>query len=163
MSRRVAAFAVLVVVAAVVAIPVLSASGDVAQTISFKEVDKGSTFHYVDNAPMNPHNKKPVLSPGDVFVFTSPIADGKSGQLRAKCTTERKAPASDTGFSKSEPICSGAFVLSDGTMFVSVAEGGAKVTHGAITGGTGAYANARGTLTSTQTKSGSDDVVTLVP
>lgn len=162
MSRRVAVLAVLVVVAVVVALPVLSASGQVAQTISFKEVNKGATFHYVDNPPANPKNKRPVLSPGDEFVFTSPITGGKSGELRAKCTAEKKAPANDTGFSAADPLCTGAFVLRDGTLFASVAEGGAKVTHGAITGGTGAYANARGTFTSTHTKSGSDDVVTLV-
>lgn len=162
MSRRVYALAVLVVVAAVVAIPVLSASGDVVQTISFKELNKGSTFHYIDNPPMNKKNAKPVLSPGDTFVFTNPIGDGKSGELRATCTTEHKAPANDTGFGKAHALCSGAFVLSDGTLFASVTDAGGKVTHGAITGGTGAYANARGTLTSTQSKSGSDDVVTLV-
>jgi hypothetical protein len=162
MFSRASALVVLVVVGAAVAIPALSASGEVVQTISFKEVDKGSTFQYVDNKPFNPHNKKPVFSPGDEFLFTSPVADGKKGELRAKCTVEHKAPGNDAGFNKSHPLCSGAFVLSDGTLFVSVAEGSNKVTHGAITGGTGAYANARGTLTSTSTKSGSDDLITLV-
>jgi hypothetical protein len=162
MFSRASALAVLAVTGAAVAIPALSANGEVVQTLSFKEVNKGSTFQYVDNSPMNPHNKKPVLSPGDEFVFTSPIRDGKTGELRAKCTVEHKAPANDSGFNKSHPLCSGAFVLNDGTLFVSVAEGDNKVTHGAIEGGTGAYANARGTFTSTNTKSGSDDVVTLV-
>ena len=164
MFSRASALAVLVVAGAAVAIPTLSASGEVVQTLSFKEVNKGATFQYVDNRPVNPHNKKPVFSPGDEFVFTSPVTDakGKDGELRAKCTVERKAPGNDSGFNKSHPLCSGAFVLRDGTLFVSVAEGSNKVTHGAISGGTGAYANARGTFTSTQTKSGSDDVVTLV-
>jgi hypothetical protein len=159
---RASVLAVLVVTGAAVAIPALSANGEVVQTLSFKELDKGSTFHYVDNPPVNKKRAKPVFSPGDSFLFTSPISAGKTGELRAQCTVQRKAPGSDAGFGKTHPICSGAFVLNDGTLFVSVAEGGAKVTHGAITGGTGAYANARGTLTSTSTKSGSDDVITLV-
>jgi hypothetical protein len=164
MFSRASALAVLVVAGAAVAIPALSASGQVAQTISFKEVDKGSTFSYVDNPPANKHNKKPVFSAGDEFVFTSPITDdkGKAGELRAKCTAEHKAPGNDAGFNQSHPLCSGAFVLRDGTLFVSVAAGDNKVTHGAVDGGTGAYANARGTFTSTQTKTGSDDIVTLV-
>jgi hypothetical protein len=164
MFSRSSALAVLVVAGAAVAIPALSASGEVVQTLSFKEVDKGSTFQYVDNSPVNPHNKKPVFSAGDEFVFTSPVTDakGKDGELRAKCTVEHKAPGNDAGFNKSHPLCTGAFVLRDGTLFVSVASGDSKVTHGAVDGGTGAYANARGTFTSTQTKAGSDDVVTLV-
>jgi hypothetical protein len=163
MFSRASALAVLVVaVGAAVTINALSASGDVVQTISFKEVDKGSTFSYVDNPPRNPAHKKPTFSAGDEFVFTSPIKGGKTGELRAKCTAEHKAPGTDAGFNKSHPLCTGAFVLNDGTIFVAVAMGQNKVTHGAVQGGTGAYANARGTFTSTSTKSGSDDVVTLV-
>jgi hypothetical protein len=152
-----------VIAAAAVAIPALNASGDPVQTISFKEVNKGSTFNYVDSPPVNKSHKRPVFSPGDVFVFADPIVDdkGKDGQLRATCTVTKKSPASDAGFNKAQPICEGALVLRDGTMFVNVAEGGNNVT-GAITGGTGAYANARGTFKSTSTKTGSDDVVTLV-
>jgi hypothetical protein len=162
-SSRASALALVVVVAAAaVAIPALSASGEVVQTISFKEVDKGSTFHYVDNSPVNKSHKRPTFSAGDEFVFTSPISGGKTGELRAKCTAEHKAPGNDAGFNASHPLCTGAFVLNDGVLFVSVATGQTKVTHGAVEGGTGAYANARGTFTSTSTKTGSDDVVTLV-
>ena len=164
MSPRTTALAVAALAAALIAIPVLSASGDVVQTLTFKEVNKGSAFKYLDNPPVNPKRKRPVFSPGDEFVFTSPIVDekGKDGELRAKCTVTRKAKGTDAGFNNSHPLCSGALVLRDGTLFASVVDAGAKVTRGAIAGGTGAYANARGTFTSTQTKSGSDDVVTLV-
>ena len=55
-----------------------------------------------------------------------------------------------------------ALVLRDGTIFLNVAEGGNNVS-GAVAGGTGAYANARGTFQTTNTKSGSNDVVTLEP
>jgi hypothetical protein len=164
MFTRTSALGAVLVTAAIVAVPVLSASGDPVQTISFKEVNKGSTFKYVDNPPVNKTHKRPVFSPGDEFLFTDPIVDdkGKDGELRAKCTIERKAPASDAGFNNAHPLCEGALVLRDGTMFVDVAEGSNNV-HGAISGGTGAYANARGTFQSTNTKTGSNDVVTLVP
>src|SRR5204862_7281741 len=75
MFSRASALAVLIVAGAAVAIPALSASGEVVQTISFKEVNKGSTFNYVDNRPVNKPHKRPTFSPGDEFVFTSPIND----------------------------------------------------------------------------------------
>src|SRR5436190_19387858 len=139
MFSRSSVLAAGVVAVAAIAIPVISASGDTAQTISFKEVDKGSTFNYIDNRPVNKPHKAPVFSPGDEFVFTSPIVDekGKDGELRAKCTVTRKAKGTDAGFNNSHPLCSGALVLRDGTMFVQVAEGSNNVT-GAISGGTGA-------------------------
>lgn len=159
-----AALAAGVVAVAAVAVPVLSASGDPVQTVSFKEINKGATFNYVDMAPMNNPRKRPVLSPGDEFVFTSPIVDdkGRDGELRAKCTAAKRAPANDTGFGKSHPLCIGAFVLRDGTIFVQTVDTG-NTTRGAVSGGTGAYANARGTFQSTTTKTGNDDTVTLVP
>jgi hypothetical protein len=161
-SKASALVVVVVIAVAAVGIPALSASGEVVQTLSFKEVNKGSTFHYVDNAPVNKKHARPSFSAGDDFVFTSPIAGDKTGELRAKCTAEHKAPGTDAGFNASHPLCTGAFVLNDGVLFVAVATGQTKVTHGAVEGGTGAYANARGTFTSTTTKTGSDDVVTLV-
>ena len=161
MPTRVFALGVAAVAAAAVAIPVMSASGDPVQTISFKEVNKGSTFNYIDNPPKNKPHARPVFSPGDQFLFVDPITGGKTGELRATCLIEHKAPASDAGFGKAKPLCTGAFVLNDGTIFVQTVEGGKNV-HGAVTGGTGAYTGARGTFSSTTTKTGNDDVVTLV-
>jgi hypothetical protein len=42
-------------------------------------------------------------------------------------------------------------------------DAGAKTTNGAVVGGIGAYAGARGTFTSTNTRTGSNDVVNLLP
>ena len=165
MSFRVYLPAAAAAAAVAIAIPVAASSQGGPQTINLTEHNKGSTFNYIDNPPRNPHKKRPVFSPGDEFVFTNPVTDSagaRDGELRAKCTTLRKAPASDKGFNQSHPVCAGALVLRDGTIFLNVAEGGNNVS-GAVAGGTGAYANARGTFQTTNTKSGSNDVVTLEP
>ena len=164
MSSRIIALAAAAVTAAAVATPVLAQSSGGAQTITFRELDKGSRFAYVDNAPRNKSHRRPVFSIGDQFVIANPLADasGKLGELRATCTVTKKAPASNAGFGNSHPFCTGAFVLKAGTLFVETVDSGAKTTTGAVVGGTGAYAGARGTFTSTNTKTGSNDVVTLL-
>ena len=53
--------------------------------------------------------------------------------------------------------------MTKGTIFVETVNSAAKQTTGAVTGGTGAYVGARGTFTSTTTKTGSNDVVNLLP
>jgi hypothetical protein len=165
MSRR--NLAVLVATAAVtaaaVAAPVLAQSSG-GQTITFHELDKGSRFDYIDNPPRNPHNRRPVFSVGDQFALANPVADdsGRIGELRALCTFTKRAPARDN-VNPGHPFCTGAFVLKSGTLFVETTDAGGKTTRGAVVGGTGAYAGARGTFASTSTKTGSNDVVNLLP
>jgi hypothetical protein len=54
-------------------------------------------------------------------------------------------------------------LTSKGTLFVETVDSAAKGTEGAVVGGTGAYVGARGTFSSTTTKTGSNDVVNLEP
>jgi hypothetical protein len=153
------------IAAAAVAVPVVAQPGGAGRTITFRELDKGSRFVYIDNPPRNKPHRRPVLSVGDQSVVAIPLADagGRIGGLRAICVITKNAPASDVGFVKGHPYCTGAFVLTSGTLFVQATDVGGKVTRGAIVGGTGAYAGARGTFTSTSTKTGANDVVTLLP
>ena len=58
--------------------------------------------------------------------------------------------------------CTGVLVLRDGTLtVVTNTSPGIPTTTGAITGGTGAYANASGVLVSKQAEGGSLDTITL--
>jgi hypothetical protein len=150
--------------AGLLASPALAQTGGAAKTITFREVDKGSRFQFIDHPPLNKPNRRPTYSVGDEIVFSTPLADasGRAGELRARCTMTHPAPASDR-LNLGHPLCVGAFVLRKGALFVDVVDAGTRATHGAITGGTGAYVGARGTLTSTNTRSGSNDVVTLLP
>jgi hypothetical protein len=130
-------------------------------TLTFKEPEKGSTFAFVDNAPkaQRKHGFPTKFSPGDEFVFTNPMEmEGKQvGRLRVVCiatSTARKPEAA--GF-----ICHGIAKLSNGTLvFVAMLSEGK--TEGAIVGGSGAYAGARGSFVSHEGKGSSTTVVTLI-
>ena len=127
-------------------------------TLTFKEVDKGATFHFIDNPPKakNPRNPRP--SAGDEFVVTTPLADsaGKHiGRLQAKCTVTRASAS----------ICFGVFSFTNGsTLDAMVAQSNvnATTTTGGIIGGTGAYTGARGTFVSKSTKTGGNDTIKLL-
>ena len=100
-------------------------------------------------------------SQGDVLAFTYPPADesgDKVGKLSLSCTTTTGA----RNFLKSTVTCVGVAALRDGSLMVqaNVIPSKSK-TVGAVTGGTGAYANARGVVVSQTTKSGTVDTITL--
>jgi hypothetical protein len=138
-----------------------AASAQGPATLTFKELNKGSTFAFIDSAPMSTAKGEPSASLGDRLVFTNPLvsASGKHvGRLYLHCTAVVAAPANKAAFA-----CDGVLLIGAGSLSVVafLAHEGVTV-HGIITGGTGSYANARGTLISKPTKSGADDTVTLV-
>jgi hypothetical protein len=165
LSPRIIALAAAGLTAAAVATPVLAQSGGGGKTITFHELNKGSRFGYVDNPPRNKPHRRPVFSIGDQFVLANPLAgtNGRIGELRATCALTKRAPATDNGFTAAHPFCTGAFILKDGALFVQAVDAGGDVTSGAVVGGTGLYAGARGTFTSATTKSGANDEVDLLP
>ena len=66
-------------------------------------------------------------------------------------------------FPKSVITCHGSVVLRDGTMtWQGAFKVGGSTSTSAITGGTGAYANARGVVVSKQDRGGTHDTITLV-
>jgi len=164
MAPRTAALAVAAVSVAAVAGPLIAHAGAAGgQTLTFKELDKGSRFDYIDNAPKNKSHRSPKFSVGDEIVLGNPLADakGSDGDLRATCTMTKPAKANDTGIVNAHPICTGVFSLRDGQIFIQASDTNGHGVKGAVVGGTGAYLNARGTFQSTDTKTGADDVVTL--
>jgi hypothetical protein len=135
---------------------------DTPTTLVFKELEKGSTFHFVDNSPKATlKNGVASFSPGDMLISTNPLAiEGKVvGKSRVICTAttagNTKNPDS-AGFS-----CSGIAKLPGGTLIL-VGEAREGPSEGAITGGTGIYAGARGSLISKEGKGGSTVTVTLL-
>jgi hypothetical protein len=138
--------------------PGASAQSPAGRTLTFTELEKGATFQHVRNTkPKSPR----ANSLGDVFVFTNPLADAAGqvvGKLHASCATTVGAG----NFLKSAITCNGVAVLRDGTVTWQAAfKVGAPTVNGAITGGTGAYANARGVLSSKEDRSGTHDTITL--
>ena len=139
-----------------------SAAAQGPKTLTFKELVQGSTFAFVDNAPTSKAKGEPSASIGDVIVFTNPLTDraGKRvGRLYVHCTAVVAARQAN----KAAFTCEGIMVVDGGTLYVQafLPHAGATV-HGTVTGGTGAYANAAGTLVSSPTKAGADDTITLV-
>lgn len=138
------------------------ASAQSTKTLTFKELDQGSAFAFVDNAPTSNAKGEPSASMGDAIVFTNPLTDraGKRvGRPYVHCTAVVAARQAN----KAAFTCDGIMVVDGGTISIQafLAKAGATV-HGTVTGGTGAYANARGTLVSRPTKAGADDTITLV-
>jgi hypothetical protein len=137
------------------------ASAQSTTTLTFKELSKGSTFAFVDNAPTSKAKGEPSASAGDAIVFTNPLVAGgkRVGKLYMHCTAVVAAAAAN----KAAFACEGVVGLGGGTLTIQalLPHAGATV-RGVVTGGTGAYANARGTLLSRPTESGADDTISLV-
>lgn len=132
-----------------------------ATTITFKEPEKGSTFAFIDNVPKTKtkHGFPQKISAGDVFVFTNPLeAQGKQiGHLKAVCTATGNGSFQNAGFN-----CNGTFFFTGKGTLIAAASIGSGKTEGAITGGTGSYAGARGTFVSKEGKGSSTVTVSLL-
>jgi nitrate/nitrite transporter NarK len=134
-----------------------SAQAPGATTLIFTELDKGSTFKHIRNTKSK--SRKANLL-GDLDVFTNPLADASGkivGRLHVGCFTT----TGSSNFLKSKLMCSGIMVIPGGTLALqALTSPGDPTTNGAITGGTGDYANARGVFVSPE---GKPDTITLVP
>jgi hypothetical protein len=131
-----------------------------SRTIAFTEVENKTPCCIVDVAPKSHGKREPMMSPGDQLVFSQKLRDPSGrpiGTLYGDCSAITEAPLTRGRF-----ICDGVYSFTDGTMTATGLGGvGAPTSIGAITGGTGAYANARGTFSSKTTRTGNDTLVTL--
>ena len=122
-------------------------------TISVEEGHKGAIFKTVDVAPKGKNVTD--VSPGDEIVFTIPLeADGKKiGRENGVCVITRVVAKKSP-----EYLCTSTYVFPhQGTLATSMNFKPAKKTnHGAIVGGTGVYAGARGTFTIRNETEGGD-------
>jgi hypothetical protein len=148
---------------ATVVIALMSTSGSAqtpGTTLQLFESEKGASFRFVDNPPKSKNERASV---GDAFAFNSPVLDQarqtRLGNLSAHCTVTRPGKESNA-----ETVCLGAFRLPDGIITLATSiKGSPKTVTAAVTGGTGAYQGARGSLTSTTVEGGSEDTITLLP
>jgi hypothetical protein len=135
-----------------------SAQAPPARTLTFTELERGSTFTHVRNTK---GARGQSNLQGDVLAFTNPLADASGariGKQAVSCVTTTSA----RNFLKSTMTCSGVITLGDGTLTL---QGNtvprSRTTTVAVTGGTGAYANARGVYVTTQARGGSQTTITL--
>ena len=159
MFRILAAVALAALAAVVLIGPGASAQSPAGRTITFTELGKGSTFKHIRNT--KPKSARSNML-GDVIVFTNRIADASGkviGKNHAVCATTVEARS----FPKSVITCQGSVVLGDGTMtWQGTFKAGGSTSTSTVTGGTGAYANARGVVVSKQDKGDTHDTITLV-
>jgi hypothetical protein len=171
MRRIITATALCAASGGVVAL--LTASGGVAQSTSggqtFTVIEQSTDkdFSFIDNKPYSTRrgHSGPRISRGDFIAFSTRLVDpqGKpAGRTDASCVDTEPGT-----FNRSSTVfsCTGSFRLANGMLTIQTAAPiTAKVTQLVITGGTGAYAGARGTITSTQnSNTKSTDVVTILP
>ena len=160
-TRTIAAFAVLLglLAAFLVLRSSASAQNPATRTLTLRETDRGATFAHIRNT--KGASRRSNLA-GDVIVFTNPVVDAagkRIGRTSVGCVTT----TGSRNFMKSALTCHGVTELRDGSLMLQAIVGpNAPVTNGAVTGGTGAYANARGVFTSTEGRSGSQTTITLV-
>jgi hypothetical protein len=136
-----------------------SAQAPAQRTLTYKELERGATFAHIRHTRTR---SSQANSMGDQIVFTNPLADASGrvvGKMHVECVTTKGA----RNFLRSRLTCSGVSVLADGTLTLQATTvPRVPTTTGAVTGGTGAYANARGVFVSHEARGGSDTTITLV-
>jgi hypothetical protein len=140
----------------------ISADAAKETTITFSEPEKGSVFHYIDNAPKtkpDKHGNPLKISAGDGLTLWNPMVSGgnRIGHLQAFCWATKTAKK----FPNAEWECVGTWVLGTGTL-TATARIGPKGTEGAITGGTGSYVGARGVFVANESVSPTVTTITLI-
>ena len=158
MKRVLLLVPVLAVMAAIVFATTGGAQTSGERTLKF--VERGGKDAFIDNPPRQTR-RHPQPSVGDEFIFSSPMYDesgARAGTVVFHCVI---AP----GKSRTTD-CSGNAKLKDGTITVAGRASDSQTTVVAITGGTGAYEGARGSVTSVDRTSAdnspSDDTVHLL-
>ena len=136
--------------------------------ITFTLVERDSPsddFGFVDNPPKSkrdPRREEPEVSAGDLFAFSGGLFTAASGGTRAggldvDCVATKGAKR----FDRARFQCLGTATLENGTLSLSVGGRLGPRVVVAITGGTGIYAGARGTMISKETQRGAHDRFTI--
>jgi hypothetical protein len=148
MQRRVALTVALLASAGLVAVfaGTVSADHPGSTTLTFVERNNLGTFEFVDVRPRSFRRGEPRVSPGDMFMGSTPLFNAantrREGKLFFKCTAITGAKK----FERATFQCEATARLSNGTLAVSVLFTGG-VTGGPVIGGTGAYEGASGSFT----------------
>jgi hypothetical protein len=99
----------------------------------------------VDVPPLERSKRSPE-TPGDEVIATSKVSGAAKGSRYLVCAAAKQAPSIERALYS----CQATYALSNGTIVAAglARIGGSAPVTVAVTGGTGAYAGARGTLTS---------------
>jgi hypothetical protein len=145
-----------------------SAQAPATTTLSFYESGTGETFKIVDQAPRspskNPESKKYRFSVGDELFFSERVFDHKGGTRLGTLYGAAKV-IKGTTFANLQVMAEVVYAFNNGDQLVAHGIFSfAKDARVAITGGTGAYQGARGSVVSVNgADDSSQDTVTLLP
>jgi len=136
--------------AAAILAAVLASTGSAQQPTgrTFTLIEHDDSEAFGDVAPRSSNQQNPRLSGGDMHVFTSKLFDEDNhnvGSVFAQCITVRGGRT----FLQARFQCSATLILRDGTLAVNSAFRGSQRDEdvpSAVTGGTGAYEGARGSI-----------------
>ncbi len=133
---------------------------------TFKLIEEDQSQAFGDVAPRSPDTRNPRFSGGDMHLFTSRLFDETNkpaGKLLAQCITVRAGRT----FVQASFQCSATIVLRDGTIAVNTAFTGNQRDEdvlSAVTGGTGAYEGARGSISQRNLPNGRmENTIHLLP
>src|SRR3954468_17759596 len=134
-----------------------------ARTFTLFEVTPSSTFRFIDNPPRAFRNGRGSVSAGDIATVRTPLADAtehRAGWLNAACIVTKPGKS----FARAVLQCDLGYELKDGHIAAAATvRGESRSTVSAITGGTGAYEGARGSVTAAEGRSQSEDTFHLLP
>ena len=153
MMVRGGAIAMAVVAAAMVLAGCTDETTGNQETLTFTELDKGSSF-----APIGNTSQTRTQPPGSGFALFIPLRDSTKkavGEINAVCI------ATQPGGQNLKGTCSGTADVPDGQLAINVGGEIGDNVSGAIVGGTGKYEGATGTFTSKSSGEGSIDTFTI--
>jgi hypothetical protein len=168
--KRFTPAAALATASAVVAVSIIAATAGgqapEGRTLTLISVAKGATFGLADNPPKTTFTSEGEprrLSVGDVETFSLPVTDQKGnrlGRINGHCVIVKPGKAHNH-----EEYCAVAYRLKGGVITAATGLlGDTGKVSAAVTGGTGAYEGARGSLISVTAKNGnSTDTIHLLP
>lgn len=147
------------------AVPIIAASAQPTNAVTsradtFRLVERPGTFRYVDLPPRQTSQQSPA-SVGDEFIFTSRLfrSGQRVGTVHAVCTITKRSQNPE----RLPSSCVGTFDLRRGTIELAIGGVLTDTLEIAITGGTGDYAGASGTVTSRSVGRRTIDIVHLEP
>jgi hypothetical protein len=133
------------------------------RTFTLFELERSATFRFIDNPPRAFRDGRGSVSPGDIVTVRTPLADAtkhRAGWLNAACIVTKPGKK----FARAMLQCDLGYELKDGHIAAAATvRGESPSTVSAITGGTGAYEGARGSVTQGEGRSQSPDTFHLLP
>lgn len=162
--RRTFIVAAVIAVAAAILVAVAGAGAQSGKTIVFVQRNSDYTMlRFVDQLPKSPTGQPDHISPGDQILQMVKERDAK-GNVIGRRYDDLTFLTASTNFSSIDLVRT-VFVFGDGTVYTQGLHGPNLSSPDAVTGGTGAYAGARGTLTEVDAKKGnySTETIRLLP